>query len=208
MIEDKFKNKYRVQSNRLQGYDYGTNGYYFVTICTQNRVHYFGEIINAKMQLSEIGKIAEKFWLDIPNHYLFVILDQFVIMPNHIHGILIFNKNNGPSLGKDAIYRVSSLSSSTSNDNLFTIDDISKNGGITHIHNPMLHANLGHVIRWFKGRVSFESRSYLNFAWLGRFHDRIIRDDDGFEAIRKYIFNNPQNWDEDEFNDKNITSGL
>jgi hypothetical protein len=63
MSEDKFKNRYRIPSNRLQGYDYGSFGYYYVTICTQNREHYFGEIMNGEMQLSEIGKIAQLEWL-------------------------------------------------------------------------------------------------------------------------------------------------
>ena len=90
---NKFKNRYRIPTNRLQGYDYGANGCYYVTICTKYREHYFGEIVDGKMWLSEIGEIAEKFWAKILNHFPFVILDQFVIMPNHIHGVLFFNKN-------------------------------------------------------------------------------------------------------------------
>jgi REP element-mobilizing transposase RayT len=93
---EKYNNKYRIPSNRLQGYDYGSNGCYFVTICTKNREHYFGEIVvetdnYPSLRKTSIGEIAEKFWLDIPNHFPFVILDQFVIMPNHIHGILILH---------------------------------------------------------------------------------------------------------------------
>ena len=94
MSKDKYKNKYRIPSNRLQGYDYGANGCYYVTICTKNRMHYFGEIVDDEMKLSPIGDIAEKFWIDIPNHFPFVILDEFVVMPNHIHGILFFNKTD------------------------------------------------------------------------------------------------------------------
>src|SRR3989339_126401 len=72
-MSDKFKNKYRVPTTRLQNWDYSSNGYYFVTICTKDRKHYFGEITNNEMRLSEIGKIAQKYWLEIPNHFLFVI---------------------------------------------------------------------------------------------------------------------------------------
>ena len=93
-MQNKFKNKYRIPSARLQTWDYANNGSYFITICTQNRNHFFGKIINQEMQLSEIGKLAEKYWLEIPEHFPFVELGNFVVMPNHFHGILIIDKPN------------------------------------------------------------------------------------------------------------------
>jgi len=81
---EKYKNKYRIPSTRLQGYDYGADGCYFVTICTQNRKHYF-DIVEMKIA-------AQKFWLEIPQHFPFVILDEFVVMPNHIHDEIGLNK--------------------------------------------------------------------------------------------------------------------
>ena len=207
---DKFKDKYRIPSNRLKGHDYGMNGCYYVTICTKNREHYFGEIVNEKLQLSETGKIAEQYWLDIPNHFPFVVLDEFVIMPNHIHGILFFDKpdNNahcenaifgnahgGNAQGRDAINRVSTIVPQQ------IVPPPKKIGGITGVHNPMLHENLGRVIRWFKGRVSFECRKInIDFAWQTRFHDSIIRNDDALANVRGYILNNPANWNNDENN--------
>ncbi|PLX18425.1 MAG: transposase, partial [Salinivirgaceae bacterium] len=94
MTNSKYKNKYRIPSARLQTWDYGSNAAYFVTICTQNRTNYFGEIINQKMQLSELGQLANQFWIEIPNHFSFVNLGEFIIMPNHLHGIIIIDKNN------------------------------------------------------------------------------------------------------------------
>ena len=91
---EKFKGKYRIPSARLQNWDYGWNAAYFVTICTQDRKHYFGEIINGKMRLSKIGESAEKCWIEIPKHFPFVKLDEFVLMPNHIHGIIEIAKLN------------------------------------------------------------------------------------------------------------------
>lgn len=91
-MAEKFQNRYRIESNRLKNWDYGSNAPYFVSICTQNREHYFGNIENGKMQFSEIGKIAHKYWHEIPNHFPFVELDAFIAMPNHIHGIIIINK--------------------------------------------------------------------------------------------------------------------
>ena len=92
---DKYQNKYRIQSSRLQNWDYGWNAVYFITICTNNRECYFGEIVDGKMKLSNIGEIANVFWYEIPSHFQFVKLDAFVVMPNHIHGILILNNENG-----------------------------------------------------------------------------------------------------------------
>ena len=91
MVE-KFKNTYRIPSARLHSWDYGSNAAYFVTICTAGRAHYFGKIEQAQMQLSEMGKMAHQCWLAIPEHFPFVKLDTHIIMPNHVHGIIIIDK--------------------------------------------------------------------------------------------------------------------
>jgi putative transposase len=88
-----FKNKYRIESTRLKGWDYRSAGYYFVTICTQNRVHYFGEVAKGDMRLSIVGEIAARFWTEIPSHHTQVELDEFVVMPNHVHGIIVIADN-------------------------------------------------------------------------------------------------------------------
>jgi REP element-mobilizing transposase RayT len=90
-MADKFKDIYRIQSCRMQGWDYSSNGGYFITICTYNREQYFGQIFKKKMILSDIGVIANNCWQEIPQHFPFVILDKFVVMPNHIHGILVID---------------------------------------------------------------------------------------------------------------------
>jgi putative transposase len=97
-MQNKFQNKYRIPSSRLQTWDYGTNGAYFITICTQNREHFFGIVQNGTVQLSEIGKISERLWIEIPNQFPFIELGNFVVMPNHVHGILIINKIVSPSV--------------------------------------------------------------------------------------------------------------
>src|SRR5690606_34421585 len=91
----KFKGKYRIESIRAQWWDYGWNGAYFITICTKNRKHYFGNIVNNKMVLSPLGIIADIFWHEITNHSKHVSLGEFVVMPNHIHGILLIDKPDG-----------------------------------------------------------------------------------------------------------------
>ena len=82
------------RSIRLKRYDYSQNGAYFVTVCVQNRKCLFGKIENGEMVLNDAAKIIEKYWQEIPEHYPNVILDAFVIMPNHIHGILIIDNDH------------------------------------------------------------------------------------------------------------------
>jgi putative transposase len=167
---EKFQNKYRIPSTRLKGYDYGSNGIYYVTICTKNREYYFGNIVETgnypSLQATFIGQVANDYWTEIPKHYPFVNLDEFVIMPNHIHGILVFNK---PDYNE-------------SKPNQFGIQS----------------KKLGAVIRGFKSTTKrFANENNIEFEWQTRYHDRIIRNEKELNAIRQYIINNPQNWQKD-----------
>lgn len=93
MSTEKFNNKYRTSSVRLQNWDYRWDGYYFITICTKDKEEYFGKIENGEMILSSLGVIANVLWYEIKNHAKNIELDAFVVMPNHIHGILILSRN-------------------------------------------------------------------------------------------------------------------
>ncbi len=86
--------KHHRRSIRLGGYDYSQPGAYFITLCTHNRQCLFGDVVNGKMVLNGYGKIVEHCWLEIPQHFEHVELDEYVVMPNHIHGIIII-KNVG-----------------------------------------------------------------------------------------------------------------
>jgi REP element-mobilizing transposase RayT len=238
-MQNKFQNKYRISSARLQTWDYANNGAYFITICTQNRHHFFGQIQNQEMQLSEIGKFAEQFWHEIPNHFLMVELGNFVVMPNHIHGILIMNHpvetrfiasdnndeinnsqfiasdnndeiNNSQFIASDNNYEINNSQFIASDNN----DDNNNNknqtrliaslqgetGGFSGDKNPMIGNSISKIIRWYKGRCSFECRKINpNFGWQSRFHDHIIRNSESFENIQHYIEQNPLKWDEDRF---------
>jgi len=88
-----YKNKYRIESIRLKNWDYSSNGFYYITICVNNRECVFGNIDDGQLILSDLGRIAEQCWREIPNHFPFVRLDEFVIMPNHVHGIIIIDKS-------------------------------------------------------------------------------------------------------------------
>ncbi len=193
-MKDKFQNKYRIPSARLQNWDYGSNAPYFVTICTKNRVHYFGEIVyTAKlavytMQLSEIGTIAQQFWMEIPKHFPFVHLHEFVVMPNHVHGILVFNKPDDTSAPTVETPKLGVSTTAPQN----------RTAGASTKWKP---GTLGVVINQYKRICTIHARKInANFDWQSRFHDHIIRNDESYQKIKNYIQTNPAKWNDDKFN--------
>jgi REP-associated tyrosine transposase len=195
-----FKNKYRVPSIRYHNYDYSEDAAYFITICTKDRKPWFGEIHNRIMGLSEVGCDVNKYWHDIPIHFPFIILDTIIIMPDHIHGILIINKHLDsdycPDFRRDAIHRVSNAHKTNinmQNTNVWGGDAMNRVS--TVVNNPMLNPySLSAVVRAFKSRVTHKVRqTHPNFQWQPRFYDRIVRDDREMDNIREYILYNPIN---------------
>lgn len=189
-----FKNKYRIDSVRLKGYDYSSEGLYFVTICTRDKESFFGKILQNEILLSGLGEITDKIWNDIPDQFTNLFLGEYVIMPNHVHGIIGIEND----FDRDAINRVSTIN----RDRVSAINHVSTKqnpGGITGKHNPMLTQNsLGKVIRWFKGRSTFEINKkfpVMEFGWQSRFYDHIIRDQRSLCKIENYILENSENWE-------------
>ena len=191
-MSDKFKNKYRIPSARLQNWDYGANATYFITICTKNREHFFCKIIpsaetqyiasnqtpvetqnfaslqqqppNPIVELTQIGHSAYNCWNEIPDHFPFAILDEFIVMPNHIHGIIIINKPvETQNIASDEPY--------LETQNIASLPSQKNNFG------PQSQ-NLASIIRGFKiGVTKFAKNNDIDFAWQPRFHDHIIRDE-------------------------------
>jgi REP element-mobilizing transposase RayT len=203
-MSDKFQNQYRIPSARADWWDYGWNAAYFVTICTAYRECYFGDIIPVDtgtcpvsddkigddpetghcpvstnvMQLSEVGRLAEKFWWSIPEHFPFVKLDAIVVMPNHIHGILIIDKqkNDDEPVATDP-----------------------KTPGEIRFRNQGKNT-LSSIIGSYKSVVTKHANLvHADFEWQERFHDHIIRDRDEYCRIAAYIENNVANWSNDKF---------
>ncbi len=218
-MSEKFRNRFRISTSRARWWDYG-NGSYFVTICTRDRIHFFGEIIDHKFFHSKIGEMAEKYWNEIPGRFPHVKLGAFVTMPNHIHGII--NIRNSPIDILDIIdisdpidipdvidipdgieisdVQTRFIASPPDHEDHHENQSKSIPGGVTGIHNPMLHQNLSRVIRWYTGRVSYEAHKINpDFDWQKRFNDRIIRDAEEYKIKTRYILQNPLNWKEDEF---------
>jgi putative transposase len=195
-VTDKFQNRYRIPSSRAQWWDYGHNAAYFVTICTHNRFCYFGDIAETRFIASPLGKIVETFWYEIPRHFPFVDMDSFVVMPNHIHGIIIINK---PSVPLTVETRLIAFLPST-NQSTYSPKTI---GGFAGNKNPMLNDNLSRIIRWYKGRITFESHKInADFEWQSRFYEHIIRNKKSYQKISYYIIHNPAKWNDDKFHDQ------
>ncbi|MEH2434449.1 MAG: transposase [Nostoc sp.] len=197
----KYKGKYRIDSTRLPAWSYATNAGYFITICTDGKKCFFGEVVQSEMQRSQIGEIAHKLWYEIPNHFSNCQIDSFCVMPNHIHGILVINQIQEDAMNsriqeKDAIQ----TQQEDAMNRVSTRGDIQR-GGVTGLFNPMLSKNsLSKIIRWYKGRCTFEiNQIYEGFGWQERFHDNIIRNEFALDRIRQYIINNPINWESDAY---------
>nr|WP_319569614.1 transposase [uncultured Draconibacterium sp.] len=203
-MPDKFRNKYRISSARLQNWDYGRHAAYFVTICTQGREHYFGNIMDREMQLSAIGKIAQTEWLKTfdlrPDMNL--TMGEYIIMPNHFHAIIIIGEN-----------QFNTDEDGGGNEN-------GDGGGDGHVETQCIASlpqtppmppspanqfgpqrkNLASIIRGFKIGVTTRARKINpGFAWQSRYHEHIIRNNKSFERISNYIRSNPENWEADRF---------
>ena len=165
--------------NRLQDYDYSQTGYYLVTICTQGKVNYFGEIEKGQMRLNDIGQIATDCWQDIPEHFRNAGLDEFVVMPNHIHGIIIIVGN---------------------------ADLRSLQQRCTQRQTDRSKMYLSKIVHGFKSSVTRMVRKRWgnhSFDWQKSFYDHVIRNNEDLHRVRTYIQNNPLNWELDKNNRTN-----
>lgn len=169
-----FKNTFRIESTRLKGYDYSQPGEYFVTICTHDHECLFGTVADEEVRLSAIGEIAKNCWKEIPKHFLNVDLDEFIIMPNHIHGIIIINDND-----------INMQSTNCRDVQLNVSTRISPR-----------KETLSVVIRTYKATVTTLCRrnGFYEFKWQPGFYEHIIRDEKDLQNTRDYIINNPIKW--------------
>ena len=189
-MEGLFANKYKIQSARLHGWDYSYSACYFVTICAHERVCYFGGVLIdndgiASVALSDVGKIVRDRLLNVPAIYGNVRLDEWVIMPNHVHAIIV----------------------------IISFRDFVETphwGVSTGVKNPHHRPEwkpgiLGSIINQFKGAVTKQcNASGYDFRWQPRFYDHIIRAESTLQKIRVYIKNNPQMWQRDRNNSEGL----
>jgi putative transposase len=163
----------RRKSLRLKGYDYSKPGEYFFTICTRNREDLLGEIVHGEMMPNEVGAIVKRCWIELPDHCPNIQLDKFVVMPNHVHGII----------------------------RILDVDDcrVVRSNDPTVNHHSSISPKRGSlpvVIRTFKAAVTTLSRrdGRNSFGWQRGYYEHVIRDDTSLAKIREYIVTNPQRW--------------
>lgn len=153
----------------------------------KQREHFFGEIHDGMMNLSDVGQLANKFWLEIPDHFPGVILDAHIVMPNHVHGILIIDMVRTPNLGVPT--DGTDVTTDTTNPNRHRTQKASQ---------KWKPQSIGVIINQYKRKCTIDAwKMNPIFAWQSRFHDHIIRNDQEFQRIRNYIINNPIKWETD-----------
>jgi REP element-mobilizing transposase RayT len=164
------------ESIRLKGFDYSMPGFYFITVCTKNREKLFGEVRGGRMELNTGGLVVLDCWNTIPLHYQTVKLHRFVVMPNHIHGII----------------EITSITHARKS------DYAKRENKYQHI----IPGSLGSIVRGFEIGVTkwFRKNTDIYTVWQRNFHDTIIRSPGAFLNISNYIRDNPKNWDRDIFN--------
>lgn len=172
------------KTNRLRYYNYDQVGCYFVTICAKNRFgQWFGEINKGEMNLNKLGRLIDRTWKDASFYYKNIEIDQFIVMPNHIHGIIVITGD--------------------SNDVVTGQCPVTTN----KIKNKINYGLLSKIVNSFKNITTKEASKLLrknNFEWQRSFYDRIIRNEKELIDIREYIINNPLKWDLDRNNPQNI----
>ena len=180
--------KHERRSIRLRDYDYSQAGAYFVTICTYNKVCLFGKVVDGEMQLNECGRVVEEEWVKTAEIRKNVELNEFIIMPNHIHGIIVINESNVGATCRSP-----------------------KGEGTSPLPKGPGSASLGAIISGFKSAATKrinELRDTPNTPlWQRNYYEHVIRNEDDLNEIREYIVNNPLKWHLDSENPNNVGEG-
>lgn len=187
------------RSIRLKGYDYSQEGLYFVTLCCQDRICRFGKVVNGEMVLNEAGKVAENCWLQISEHFPNVALHEFVIMPNHVHGIIEI------TVGANQHLPTNDITDNRAKDFLSSDNNFPKTQNRAKDVSPQrpkgTSQTIGSIIRGFKIGVTKWVRENTDIynLWQRNYYEHIIRSEKSYHNISNYIQNNPLNWTEDKF---------
>lgn len=166
------------RSPRLKDYDYSQHGAYFVTICTHNRINLFGSIDREEMTLNPFGEVVKQSWFELPKHYLNLELDEFVVMPNHVHGIIVLTTEVH---GREGLRPSPTAESRRTNYGLTEIVRAFKSFSARHIN----------VMRNMSGTS----------VWQRSFHDHIIRNERQLNILREYTIYNPVRWAADTYHE-------
>jgi REP element-mobilizing transposase RayT len=179
------------RSLRLKGYDYSKAGLYFITICCQDKQFLFGDVKDSKMELNDAGKGADQCWIDIPKHFPDAVLHEYVIMPNHVHGIVELldgTENGGMSIGA-----VNLLPKKIRAEDVLPQQE--------NQYQKMIPRSIGAIVKGYKVCVTkwMRANTTIQDVWQRNYYEHIIRDEKAYNNIASYIINNPVKWDEDKF---------
>jgi len=196
-----FRNRYLIGTKRYQGYDYSLSGKYFVTICTKNKIPYFGNIEDGKLKLSDIGIIARNLWIEISDHFQNIELDEFIIMPDHIHGIISI-KTNSDGIIVETRHVANVETRHVANVETRHVANVeTRHASFLQPGNEKTRispkpGSLGAIVGSYKSAVSkIVHRFDPGFKWQSRYYDHIIRSNSELSRIRKYIRENPGKWE-------------
>ena len=183
--------------NRMKGYDYSQDNLYLITSCVQDRICCFGTIADGKMELNDYGTIAEEQWHWLGKQYPYIVLHEFVVMPNHIHGIIEINRS---IVGINPVVVGTGRDLSIQQQQPIKIKSLSELMGAY----KTTSSKKIHLLECTDESPGDRSRpvptnTNATFQWQRSFHDHIIRDAKSFETISNYILNNPANWIKDKF---------
>jgi putative transposase len=200
-IFNKYTGYHHRRSIRLDHYDYSRPGRYFITNSIHDRkIRLFGDVKKGKMIENEIAGIVRRWWYDIPDHFIHIGLDEFIIMPNHIHGIIIIRDSVGAGSSRPLGYPGSCLN---------TINDNNKYAGVCMngrddpniVGRDDRAPTLGMVMGYFKYQSTKQINAYrdgiIRKIWQRNYYDHIIRNIKSLYMIRQYIRNNPAAWEKD-----------
>ncbi len=194
--------RHQRRSMRLKGYDYTRVGAYFVTVCTRERECSLGQIEDRIVILSEYGQLVEGCWRNLPRHFPHVELDAFVVMPNHVHGVIWIVDRDGDGRGEDGRGEAFAHRSRR------TLRCSPANASPLQPPRGTRSGSLGAIVQNLKSVTSRKINRMRATpglpVWQRNYYERVIRDDDELQRIREYIRENPARWEEDENHPENI----
>jgi REP element-mobilizing transposase RayT len=198
---------------RAKGYDYSQDGAYFVTICAQNKQCLFGNIVAGEMELNEAGGMIRDQWVDLKNQFHNIETDEFIVMPNHFHGIIVICTVGAGlvSARPEFANMVQRVFVNTATCENSIMQNTNTRADTRPAPTDANEKTLGDIICAFKSLTANEYirnvksgklPPFEKFVWQRNYYEHVIRDDDDLDRIREYIIDNPINWEIDELHDR------
>jgi putative transposase len=180
------------RSIRLKGYDYSSDGAYFVTICTKNRECLFGDVADGEMRMNDAGRMVQSAWEALPERYPGAGIDAWIVMPNHVHGIITINDPVVVGAGPRARPKHRAVTGQP--------QGVAPTYSLPDVVHRLKSLT---TTRYRQGVLKMGWRPFAGTVWQRNYYERVIRDADEMNRIREYIATNPAHWAQDENNPVN-----